>query len=52
MVTDDKQTYHGDHFVTYINVKVLCYTPEANVILYVNCVSIQINQLIKITLAH
>lgn len=30
-------TYHGDHFIWYINVELLCCIPEANIILYANC---------------
>lgn len=29
-------TYHGDHFIWYINVELLCCIPEANIILFVN----------------
>ena len=36
MVTDCNQTYHGDHFIMYINVRSLFYTPETNIILYVS----------------
>lgn len=41
MVTDGNQTYHGDHFVMYINIESLLYTPETRKILYVNYTSIK-----------
>ena len=36
MVTDGYQTYLGDHFTIYVNVKPLCCIPETDTILYVN----------------
>ena len=41
LVTDGYYACHGDHFVTYINVKSLCSTPENNIILYVKDMSIK-----------
>ena len=41
MGRDGYQTLDGDHFVTYANVKSLCSTPETNIILYVNHISIK-----------
>ena len=35
MVTDDNQTYCGDHFTMHTNIKSVCYKPDTNV-LYVN----------------
>lgn len=39
MVTDGRQTYHGEHFVMYINVESLHGTPETNRVLHVNYTS-------------
>ena len=33
MMVDGQWTYCGDHFSMYINIKLLCCTPEINVIL-------------------
>ena len=33
---DGYWTYHGNHFITYANVKSLCHTLETNIILYIN----------------
>ena len=38
---DVNQTYSDDHFIIYTNIKSLCYTPEANITLYVNYISIK-----------
>ena len=38
---DVNQTYCGDYFVTYTNIKSLYYTPETNTVLYVNYTSIK-----------
>lgn len=43
MVAGGNYTY-CEHFTTYINVKLLCCTPEMNIIWYVNCTSIKIKQ--------
>ena len=32
MVTDGNQTYHGNHSTVHTNVKLLCCTPETNMI--------------------
>ena len=34
-------TYPGDHFIMYINVESLCYTPETNITPYVSNISIK-----------
>ena len=36
MVTDVKQTYCGDHFERYKNIKLLCCAPGADTVLQVN----------------
>lgn len=36
MGTDGQDTYHGAHFVGYINVESLRCTPETKTILYAN----------------
>ena len=41
MGTDGYQTYRGDHFEMYLNVKSLRCTPDTNIILYVNYISIK-----------
>ena len=33
LVTDGNWTYHGDHFVMYKNIELLCCTPETSMIL-------------------
>ena len=33
MVTNGNQIYCDDDFVVYINIKLLCYTPETNIML-------------------
>ena len=33
--------YHGDHFITYANIKSLCSTPDPKIILYVKYISIK-----------
>ena len=38
---DVNQTYSDDHFVIYTNIKSLCYTPGANIMLYVNYILIK-----------
>ena len=38
---DVNQTYCGDHFTIYINIKSLYCIPETNIILYVNYISIK-----------
>ena len=43
------QTNCGDHFIMYVNVKSLCNTPETNIILYINYISIK-NKVHKILL--
>ena len=40
MVMDGNQTYCGDHFAMYTNTKSLCCTPETNIMLYINYISI------------
>ena len=40
MVTAGNENYHGDHFAVYTNIKLLCYTPEINIMLYVNYTSV------------
>lgn len=40
MVTENNYTNRGEHFVMYITVRLLCHTPETN-ILYVNYTSIK-----------
>ena len=42
MVMEVNQTYGGEHFTTYSNIESLCGTPETNVMLYVNCISVKI----------
>ena len=37
---DVNETYCGDHFAIYTNIKSLCCTPETNIMLYVNYTSI------------
>ena len=34
------ETYSGDRFPAYTNVKSLCCTPETNTILYINYISV------------
>lgn len=41
MVTDGSSSYRGDHFVTYINIELLCYIPETKIILYIDYTSIR-----------
>ena len=41
MLKKDQETYHGDHFKTYTNVKSLRSTSETNKILYINYISIK-----------
>ena len=41
MGTDGYQTYRGYHFIMNANVKSLCSSPEANIILHVNYISIE-----------
>ena len=45
MVMDGNQTYCGDHFAVYTNIKLLCCTPETNIMIHVNYTSILKNQL-------
>lgn len=40
MVTDTNQTYHGDHFAIYTNIKPLCCMPETNIMLHINHTSV------------
>lgn len=35
MAIDDNQTYGGNHFIMYTNIKLQC-TPETNIMLYTN----------------
>ena len=42
MITDVNQTYCDDHFKIYINIELLCCTPETNTMLYVNYTSFRI----------
>ena len=44
MGTDIYQTYYGDHFAVYENVKSLCSTPETDIKLYVKYVPIRKNK--------
>ena len=37
---DVNSTYSDHHFIIYTNIKSLCYSPEANIMLYVNYISI------------
>ena len=37
---DGNKTYCGDHFIMYMNIESLYYTPENNIMLYVNYISI------------
>ena len=39
MVTDGNQTYYGDHFKIYRNIKSLCSVKGANIVLQVNYTS-------------
>ena len=39
MVTDGNESYCGDHFVTYRNIKSHCCVPGANTVLQINCTS-------------
>ena len=52
MGMDVNQTYCGDHFTIYTNIKSLCCIPETNIMLYVNYTSIlksyKFNRKIKI----
>lgn len=41
MMMNISQTYHSDRFVIYTNIKSLCYTPGANIMLYVNYILIK-----------
>ena len=41
MVTYVNQTYGGDHFSIYTKTDSSCCTPETNIMLYINCTSIQ-----------
>ena len=38
---DVNQNYCDDHFTIYTNIKSLCCTSEANIMLYVNYISIK-----------
>ena len=40
-VADGSWNQHSDHFIMYVNVEPLRFTPETNVILYVNYISIK-----------
>ena len=44
---DVNSTYSDHHFIIYTNVKSLCYSPEANIMLYVNYISIKKKDLKK-----
>ena len=35
-MTDGNQAYHGDHFIMYKNIKLLCCKPKTNITLYVS----------------
>ena len=37
---DVNETFSGDHFMVYTHIKALCYTPEMNVRLSANYISI------------
>ena len=39
MVTDGKQTYHGDRYEMYRNIESLCCAPGTNIVLQVNYTS-------------
>lgn len=41
MTPDVNYTYQSEHFIMYIIIESLCYTPETNIILYVNNTSIK-----------
>lgn len=43
MVRDSYYTSHGDHFISYMNVKSLCHASETNTILCANCALIKKN---------
>ena len=40
MVTDGYQAYRGNHFLLYLNVESLCFTPKTSIILYVNYIPV------------
>lgn len=40
MGTDGYQIYCGDHVITYANIRSLFNTPETNIILHINYISI------------
>ena len=40
-MTDGNYTYHGEYFIVSVKFKSVCYTPKTNIILYVNCTSVQ-----------
>ena len=40
MGTDGYQIYCGDHFITYANIRSLFSTPETNIILHINYISV------------
>lgn len=40
MVRDGNQADYDDHFIVCKNIKLLCGTPETNIMVYTNCASI------------
>lgn len=45
MLTDINQTYLGDYFTVYTNIKSLYHIPEINIVLYANYTSIKIKNI-------
>lgn len=45
MLTDINQTYLGDYFTVYTNIKSLYHIPEINIVLYANYPSIKIKNI-------
>ena len=43
----DNQTYYDDNYTVYTNTESLCFTPETNAMLYVNCILIKIKTVAK-----
>lgn len=43
METDGYETGHGDHFIMYADIKALCSTLEAHIILCINYISIKMH---------
>lgn len=46
-MTDSNQTYHGEYFTIYINIRSLLCIPETNRVLYMNYISINKYKIIK-----